>query len=148
LLDAGAPFSEKSMTLAAAVCLGRRHDLERLTPTATREDKQIALAAAAFHGSADGMRAVIRLGVDLDATDSGLQHAAPLHNAVSSGSLAAVKLLVEAGARLDTRDLAYHLKPVDWAVWYAKHRDVGEYAAIVEYLNAPPGSTDARASQP
>jgi ankyrin repeat protein len=142
LLDAGTPFNEENMTLAAAVCLGRQQDVERLTPTATREDKQIALAAAAFNASVEGLRAVIRLGVDLDATDPGLEHAAPLHNAVSSGSLAAVKALVVAGARLDTRDLAYHLKPVDWAEWYAKNRAPGEYAAIVEYLKAL-GSSDA-----
>jgi peptide-methionine (S)-S-oxide reductase len=136
LLDAGAPFSAEHMTLAAAICLGRPQDVERLAATATREDRQIALAAAAFHGSTDGVRAVMRLGVNLDATDAGLEHAAPLHNAVSSGSLAAVKALVDAGARLDTRDLSHHLTALDWAEWYVKHRASEEDGAIVEYLKA------------
>jgi peptide-methionine (S)-S-oxide reductase len=59
------------------------------------------------------------MGVDLDAMQPGLEHAAPLHNAVSSGRLDAVRTLVEAGARLDTRDQAYRLTPLDWAKWYA-----------------------------
>jgi ankyrin repeat protein len=137
LLEAGAPFNEKSMMLATAICLNRAADIERLSPTATRDDKQRALAAAAFNANVEGLRKVISLGVELDATDAGLEHAAPLHNAVSSGSLDTVKTLVEAGASLDTKDLAYHLRPLDWAEWYAKHgREPREYAAIDEYLHA------------
>jgi ankyrin repeat protein len=138
LLDAGAPFNDASMTLAAAICLGRDADVERLTRTATRDDKQLALAAAAFNGNVDAIRRLLPLGVDLDAMDPGLEHGAPLHNAVSSGSLAAVQTLVEAGANPKTRDMAHHLMPLDWAEWYARETARGpeprEYAEIVSYL--------------
>jgi ankyrin repeat protein len=119
LLDAGAPYDAANMTLAAAICLGRSSDVERLARTAGRDDKQTALAAAAFNGDVAGLRRLIAMSVDLDAMQPGLEHAAPLHNAVSSGRLDAVRTLVEAGARLDTRDQAYRLTPLDWAKWYA-----------------------------
>ena len=142
LLDAGAPFDEPSMTLAAAICLERSGDVERLRRTAGRDDKQIALAAAAFNGHVAGLRRVIAMGVELDAMRPGLEHAAPLHNAVSSGQLEAVRTLVEAGARLDTRDVAYHLTPLDWATWYADQASRGgearDYAEIEAYLRGRP----------
>ena len=126
------------MTLAAATCLDRAADVERLSRSAGAEDRQIALAAAAFNGQVAGLRRLIGLGVDLDAVNPGLEHAAPLHNAVSSGSLAAVQTLVEAGARLDTRDTGHRLTAVDWAEWYARQpargRDPREYAEISAYL--------------
>ena len=135
LLEANAPFLASHMTLAAAICLGRRQDIERLSRHATRDDKQIALAAAAFNGNVDGLRHLVSLGVDLDATRPGLEHAAPLHNAVSSGSLAAVQTLIDAGARLETRDLAHQLRPIDWATWYVTNaREPKEYGAILDYL--------------
>jgi peptide-methionine (S)-S-oxide reductase len=42
-------------------------------------------------------------------------HSTPLHQAVSSGSLAAVQVLVEAGADLTTRDRIYDGTPLGWA---------------------------------
>jgi ankyrin repeat protein len=140
LLAAGAPFDGACMTLAAAVCLEQRADIERLARTASREDRQLALAAAAFNGNLDGVRSAIALGADVNALRPGLEHAAPLHNAVTSGSLAVVKALLDAGARPDVRDLGHRLTPLDWAEWYvrdASHgRDPKEYAAIAAELRA------------
>jgi peptide-methionine (S)-S-oxide reductase len=138
LLVAGAPFNETSMTLAAAICLGRAADIDRLSRTASRDDKQLALAAAAFYGDVDGLRAALAMGADVDALSPGLEHASPLHNAVTSGSLAVVKAIVDAGARLDTKDLAYELTPLDWAEWYARnaarHDDAKRYSDIAAFL--------------
>src|SRR4029079_19005601 len=75
LLVAGAPFNETSMTVAAAICLGRAADVDRLSRTASRDDKQLALAAAAFSGDVDGLRAVLAMGADVDALSPGLEHA-------------------------------------------------------------------------
>lgn len=140
LLDAGAPYSDDCMTLAAAICLDRASDVERLSRGAGADEKQIALAAAAFNGQADGLRVVLGLGVDVDALHPGLQLAAALHNAVSSGSLATVKALVEGGARLDVEDVGYQLTPLAWAEWYAREasrgREPREYAEIAAYLRA------------
>jgi len=138
LIDAGAPFDDACMTLAAALCLGRRADVERLARTASPEDRQLALAAAAFNGNLDGVRSAIALGADVNALRPGLEHAAPLHNAVTSGSLAVVKALLDAGARADIRDSGYQLTPLEWADWYvgdaSRGREPKEYAAIAAHL--------------
>jgi len=98
----------------------------------------LALAAAAFYGDVDGLRAVLAMGADVDALSPGLEHASPLHNAVTSGSLAVVKAIVDAGARLDTKDLAHELTPLDWAEWYVRnaalHDDAKRYSDIAAFL--------------
>jgi ankyrin repeat protein len=129
------------LTLSAAACLERCGDVARLARTASADDKQIALAAAALNGKARGLAALIDLGVDLDAYSTGFYtHATPLHHAVCSGSLDAVKVLVEAGARLDTRDLASQETPLGWADYYQREHEGDEraerYAAIAAYLRA------------
>ena len=62
----------------------------------------------------------------------------PLHHAVCSGSLDAVKVLVEAGARLSTRDKAEKATPLGWAEYYRETNGRGEraarYAEIATYL--------------
>ena len=104
------------LTLPAALCLSLWDDVARLGPHATREEKQVALGLAALNGKAEALSRLLPLGVDLDAFTSGFySHATPLHHAVWSGSLAAVKILVEAGARLNTRDKAEDATPLGWA---------------------------------
>jgi hypothetical protein len=111
LLERGA-----GLTLATAVCLGRWADVTYLARTASAEDRQIALAAAALNGKPQGLAALIDVNVDLDAYSTGFYtHATALHHAVCSGSLDAVKVLVEAGAELGTRDKAYQATPLGWA---------------------------------
>ena len=108
------------VTLPAALCLGRWDDVERLAPQATTIEKQIALGLAALNGKAEALARLLPLGVDLNAfTASFYTHATPLHHAVWSGSLAAVKVLVEAGANLTTKDKAEDATPLGWAE-YAK----------------------------
>jgi len=104
------------LTLPAALCLGLWDDVARLAPDATAEEKQVALGLAALNGRADALSRLLPLGVDLDAFTSGFySHATPLHHAVWSGSLAAVKVLVEAGAKLTTHDKAEDATPLGWA---------------------------------
>jgi len=104
------------LTLPAALCLGLWDDVAALGPQATPEEKQIALGLAALNGKAEALSKLLPLGVDLDAFTSGFySHATPLHHAVWSGSLAAVKVLVEAGAKLTTRDKAEDATPLGWA---------------------------------
>ena len=62
----------------------------------------------------------------------------PLHQAVSSGSLESVKLLVEAGASLSAKDKIYDGTPIDWAGYMQRDADIDEtasrkYAIIAEY---------------
>ena len=104
------------LTLPAALCLGLWDDVARLAPDATAEEKQVALGLAALNGKAEALSRLLPLGVDLDAFTSGFySHATPLHHAVWSGSLAAVKVLVEAGAKLTTHDKAEDATPLGWA---------------------------------
>ena len=112
LLERGA-----RLTLLAAVCTGRTEDVTRLVRGASAGDRQAALGGAALYGQTQTLAALIDLGVDLNAySPPGFHpHATALHHAVDSGSLDAVKVLVEAGAELGTIDRIYQGTPLDWA---------------------------------
>jgi ankyrin repeat protein len=137
LIKAGAREPER-LTLVATLCLGRIDEAERMTQHASEEDRRIALAAAAYNGKLDAIAMLIRFGIDLNAPNSGLEfHAFPLHNAVSSGSLEAVKMLIESGARTDVKDIWFNATPLQWAEYFVKEKK-GEkqYAEIVKGLAA------------
>ena len=108
------------LDLAAAVCLDRTNDITRLASEATIGEKQIALTAAAFYGKADMIAYLLNLGANPDAylenADGFHSHATALHQAVYSGSLESVKLLVGAGANLDLTDKIYGGTPLGWAM--------------------------------
>lgn len=128
-----------TLTLPAAVCLERWDDVTRLGRTASARDKQLALALAALNGKSQGLARLLSLGVDVNAFSTGFYtHATPLHHAVWSGSLEAVKVLVEAGANLATRDKAEHGTPLGWAEYARSLPERSEpgrqYAEIVAYL--------------
>lgn len=127
------------VTLPTAVTLERWDDIGRLLPSATRRDKQVSLALAALNGKALGLAALLDAGVDLDAFATGFYtHATPLHHAVCSGSLMAVKVLVKAGAKINTRDKAWKATPLGWAEYYVNEHKGDDrtprYAEISNYL--------------
>jgi ankyrin repeat protein len=123
-----------TLTLSTALCLDRWEDADRLAGSASPREKQFALTLAALRGRAAAVRRLIGMGVDIDAVSADLySHATPLHHAVGSGSLEAVKVLVEAGARLDARDTAYGGTPLGWAEYSG---DQPPYDAIAAYLRA------------
>jgi peptide-methionine (S)-S-oxide reductase len=134
LLERGA-----TLTLPATVCLERWDDVERLASAASATDKQVALGLAALNGKSEALARLLPLGVDLNAFTTGFYtHATPLHHAVWSGSLDAVKVLVEAGANLNTKDRAEHGTPLEWAEYAetlpeAKTRGK-QYTEIAAYL--------------
>jgi hypothetical protein len=131
------------LTLAAAVCLKRIDDIRRLGATADRSEKLIAITAAAFYGKEEMIRLLLTMGTDPNGypqSNSGFHsHATPLHQAVQSGSLDTVKLLVEAGARLDATDKIYSGTPLDWARYMQTDDSYDQpakrnFALITEYL--------------
>jgi Ankyrin repeats (3 copies) len=127
------------LTLPAALCLGMWDEVAALSPQATAEEKQVALGLAALNGRAEALSRLLPLGVDLDAFTSGFySHATPLHHAVWSGSLAAVKVLVEAGAKLTTRDKAEDATPLGWAEYAgtlpARTTERKQFSEIAAYL--------------
>lgn len=108
-----------SLTLEVALSLGLWNDVDRLLLTASDDEKQFAFVLSALHGNADALRRLIPAGADLNAPSAGLySHGTPLHHAVSSGSLEAVKVLVEAGAKLNVKDKAWGGTPLGWAQHY------------------------------
>jgi hypothetical protein len=132
------------LTLATALCLGRWDDVTRLAQTASAREKQMGLVLAALNGKAEALATLIGLGVDLNAPSKDLySHATPLHHAVCSGSLDAVKVLVEAGAELGTKDKAENATPLGWAEYYQGEKksaeDVKRYAEIAAYLREKGG---------
>jgi Ankyrin repeats (3 copies) len=128
-----------SLTLSTALCLGRWADAERLALDATLEDKQDAFVQAALSGNAEALRRMVALGVDPTTVSGRNQsHGTALHHAVWSGSLHAVRVLVEAGADLNRRDTIYDGTPLGWAR-HGEHEQkdaarARQYAAIAAYL--------------
>lgn len=128
-LQAAAHLVERGgdLTLATAICLDRHDDVARLALEASPRDKQVALVAAALNGKAAALATLLELGVDLNAYSTGIHpHATALHHAVFSGSLDAVRVLVAAGARLDTKDKIYDGTPLDWAE-HEGQREIAHY---------------------
>ncbi len=128
-----------NLTLEVALCVGRWDDVERLLPTVSNSERQFAFVLSALHGQARALQRLIRAGVDVNAPSAGLYaHGTPLHHAVSSGSLEAVKVLVEAGALRNEHDTAWGGTPLGWAHHYLSegpgNQPEREYAAIADYL--------------
>ncbi|MCI0690434.1 ankyrin repeat domain-containing protein [candidate division KSB1 bacterium] len=127
------------LTLATALCLEHWDDVTRLAQTASASEKQFGFILAALNGKSEALRRIIDLGVDLNSSSADLySHATALHHAVCSGSLEAVKVLVEAGAELGTKDRTWNATPLEWAEHYireAKGGDAGKpYPEIAAYL--------------
>ena len=130
------------VTLAVAACLERWDDVDRLIPTATAPQKQMSFVLSALNGKAEALRRMIHAGFDVNASSTELySHGTPLHHAVSSGSLDAVKVLVEAGAKLSEKDTAWGGAPLGWSEHYLSEtkgdRPGKQYAEIAAYLREP-----------
>jgi Ankyrin repeats (3 copies) len=134
LLERGA-----TVTLSTALCLGRWSDVEHLARTATLAEKQDAFVLAALNGRAEALGRMLALGVDPTTVSAqNYSHATALHHAVCSGSIDAVKVLVEAGADLTRRDSVYHGTPLGWAGYYEEEQKgksrAKQFKEIAAYL--------------
>ncbi len=128
--------------IAAAAGLGRLADARQLLAAASSEHRHRALALAAQHGHVEIVRLLLDAGVDPNRynPEGNHGHSTPLHQAVWSGHDAAVRLLVERGARLDVRDTIYEGTPLGWA-------EYGGRKEIAEYLRAHGGKTAGELGQ-
>ena len=132
------------LTLATAICLDKQSNIEQLANTATETDLAIALVAAVFYGKADRVQQLLILGANANAwleASSGFHwHATALHQAVSSGSLECVQLLVAAGADLAAKDRIYQGTPLGWVQhMLSEERDQvkkSKYTEIAAYLRS------------
>ena len=127
-----------TLTLAAALCLERWEDLPRLESQANQEQRQFAFVLAALNGKAEALRWMIQAGIDVNRPSPDLySHGTPLHHAVCSGSLDAVKALVSAGADVHMPDSAWNATALGWAEHYEQNapaEQVAKYAAVAAYL--------------
>lgn len=110
------------MTLPIAAALGQADDASRLLPSASIEDRHLALSVAADFGHAEIVRMMLDAGENPDRYNpvGGHSHTTPLHQAAGAGHLEVVQLLVERGARLDMKDVLWHATPTDWATHAGK----------------------------
>jgi len=152
LIKRGAP-----LTLTTALSLGLWSDVDRFLPDATVAEKQDAFVQAALNGKAEALHYMLARGMHpTTVSDRTQSHGTALHHAVWSGSLDAVRVLVEAGADLTRRDTIYDGTPLAWAM----HAEQGQkestpdnanekyqpgvrkqYREIAEYLRAQGGKT-------
>jgi ankyrin repeat protein len=105
----------------------------------------------------DAIDTAIALGADPNAPNVGLHpNATALHNAVCSGSLAAVEKLVEAGARVHAEDGPYKATPLRWAEYFVRNSGDSkvehfqregprpkQYAEITAYLRSKEGEPES-----
>ena len=124
LVRRGAPVA----TVAAAAALGRVDLIRQLLPGSDSLDRHRGLALAAQHGRLEPVRLLLDAGEDPDRynPEGNHRHSTPLHQAVWSGQLPVVRLLVERGARVDIRDTVHDGTALDWAL-HSKRTEVAGY---------------------
>jgi hypothetical protein len=108
------------INLGTAVGLDyNKEDISGLILQATEDEKITALTVAAFYGNAEMVSFLLSKGFNPNGFPQRISgfhsHATPLHQAISSGSLEAVMLLVDAGAELNSIDKIYGGNPIEWA---------------------------------
>jgi ankyrin repeat protein len=105
------------INLPIAAGLGRMADFIRLLPSSISEDRHLALSVAANLGQFEIVKLLLEAGVSSNRYNpvGGHSHTTPLLQAAGRGYENIVRLLVEHGARLDTKDLLWNATPADWA---------------------------------
>jgi hypothetical protein len=133
LIERGAP-----LTLGAAACFNYPEETKMLAAISTADEKQAALVLAALNGKADGIALLLESGADPGRPCPDIySHGTPLHHAVCSGSLEAVKILVNAGADVNALDTAWQGSPEGWALHYYELGENKEaYKEIVLFLRS------------
>jgi hypothetical protein len=115
-------------TLPAAAGLGRLELARQLLTAAAPEDRHRALALATQNESVETVRLLLDAGEDPNRYNpkQNHSHSTPLHQAVWSGHMDIVRLLIERGARLDIKDAIWHGTPLGWAE-YGGRKEIAEF---------------------
>jgi peptide-methionine (S)-S-oxide reductase len=132
------------ISLGAAVGLAyNEDDISKLLTNASEDEKMVALTVAAFYGDDEMISFLLIKGIKPGGypdNKSGFHsHATPLHQAVYSASLEAIKLLIKAGAMQDVKDKIYGGTPLEWAIHLQKEtaneQEKKKYKEIEDYLS-------------
>jgi len=121
------------LDLPVASALNRLDDFRRLLPSASCEDRHLALALAAQYGHVEIVRLLLDAGENPDRYNpvGGHSHTTPLHQAAGAGYDKLVHLLVERGAKLDQKDILWQATPAGWAQ-YAGKTEIAAYLRAEE----------------
>lgn len=117
-----------AIDLPVAAGTGRLAETEKLLSGLGNKNIQLALSFAAQHGHTEILKLLLTHGADPNLYNPKGAHAfsTPLHQAVISDHFEGVKLLVDAGARLDLKDTVYDGTPLDWAI-HAQNGKIEKY---------------------
>ncbi len=121
MIDAAEVLARRGarIDLPGAAGLGRLDDAIPLLASADGQARRRALSLAAQHGKVEIVRLLLDAGEDPNRynPEGNHPHSTPLHQAVLGGHEAAVRLLIERGARLDIRDTIWDGTPLGWAIY-------------------------------
>lgn len=108
---------DAQMDLPIGAVLGQIDATRKLLPTASGEQRHLALAMAAQVGQIETVRLLLEAGEDPNRYNplGGHSHTTPLHQAALIGNRELVDLLLEYGANPNTKDLLWNGTPADWA---------------------------------
>ena len=125
------------LDLASAAGLGRAERCRQLLATASQEERHRALALACQFGHVEVVKLLLDAGEDPNRYNplGCHSHSTPLHQAVAGGRDEVVRLLIERGARLDTKDTLWQGTPADWARHEGK-KEIEEYLRAQEKTKA------------
>jgi len=125
--------------LPVAAALNRLEDFSRLLPSASSDDRHLALALASQYGHLEIVRLLLDAGEDPNRYNpvGGHSHTTPLHQAAGSGYEKLVHLLVERGAKLDQKDILWQATPAGWAQ-YAGNTEIAAYLHAQESARSNP----------
>ncbi len=122
ILHAGAAAARTLIRRGAKVdlpvaALGTAENFKRMLPTATAEERHLALAVAAQYCRVEIVRILLDAGEDPNRFNpvGGHSHCTPLHQAAAYGTMELVQLLLEHGARPDIKDCLWKGTPAGWA---------------------------------
>jgi hypothetical protein len=121
--------------LPAAAALGHLERARTALEHASPDERHRALAWAAQFGRVEILRLLLDAGEDPNRfnPEGAHSHSTPLHQAALAGHEAAVRLLVERGARADVEDILFKGTPREWA----EHGGKTEIAAFLRGLERP-----------
>ncbi len=120
-----------ALTAPIAAALGRDQELAALVAGASPAERHEALALAVINRQVEAARRCLDAGAEVNAFLPVHKHSTPLHQASVNGDVAMLRLLVERGANLDTRDKLWDGTPLGWAM-HTKQRDAEAYLRAVK----------------